>query len=300
MSANSRGAGAGAACHGSYRPAQVTDEGVVELEQWPGSDAHDPQANGRRRGASTLTTVNDLRNPHVGAPFTDDDAAIAAALEDVSVPVLLCSLVHMTGDPSWIRDGRSGACRTPPTCRAVSTTRSLPTSGDARCRPSPPTATAGASRTSCRETSLVEMMAFLAGKPLEGIMVPMFLEDMQFDGADSDAISWGDEVSDEAKAASPVVVIGCGLSGILAGIRLSQAGLPFVIVEKDEGPGGTWWENAYPGARVDVGSHHYCYAFEPSHHWTEYFCQQPELRDYFVARARQVRAPSALPLRHRR
>ena len=52
------------------------------------------------------------------------------------------------------------------------------------------------------------MMAFLAGKPLEGIMVPMFLEDMQFDGADSGAISWGDEVSDEAKAASPVVVIG--------------------------------------------------------------------------------------------
>jgi 4-hydroxyacetophenone monooxygenase len=85
------------------------------------------------------------------------------------------------------------------------------------------------------------------------------------------------------RAASLVVVIGCGLSGILAGIRLTQAGLPFVIVEKDEGPGGTWWENRYPGARVDVGSHHYCYAFEPSHHWTEYYCQQPELRDYFVS-----------------
>ena len=33
----------------------------------------------------------------------DDDRQIAAALEDVSVPALLCSLVHMTGDPSWIR-----------------------------------------------------------------------------------------------------------------------------------------------------------------------------------------------------
>ncbi len=43
------------------------------------------------------------RNPHAGVPFTDDDATIAAALEDVSVPALLCSLVHMTGDPSWIR-----------------------------------------------------------------------------------------------------------------------------------------------------------------------------------------------------
>ena len=43
------------------------------------------------------------RNPHAGEPFDDDDSIVAAALEDVSVPALLCSLVHMTGDPSWIR-----------------------------------------------------------------------------------------------------------------------------------------------------------------------------------------------------
>ncbi len=79
-----------------------------------------------------------------------------------------------------------------------------------------------------------------------------------------------------------MVVVGCGESGILAGIRLSQAGLPFTIVDKDDGPGGTWWENRYPGARVDVGSHQYCYSFEPADHWSEYYCQQPELRDYFT------------------
>ncbi len=43
------------------------------------------------------------RNPHAGRPFTDPDAAIAAALQDVSVPALLCSMVHLTGDPAWIR-----------------------------------------------------------------------------------------------------------------------------------------------------------------------------------------------------
>ena len=43
------------------------------------------------------------RNPHAGEPLTDDDATVAAAVEDVSIPALLCSLVHMTGDPSWIR-----------------------------------------------------------------------------------------------------------------------------------------------------------------------------------------------------
>ena len=44
-----------------------------------------------------------IRNPHAGQPFSDDDAAIAAALADVSIPALLCSLVHMTGDPAWVR-----------------------------------------------------------------------------------------------------------------------------------------------------------------------------------------------------
>jgi 4-hydroxyacetophenone monooxygenase len=77
------------------------------------------------------------------------------------------------------------------------------------------------------------------------------------------------------------VVIGCGQSGLLAGIRLRQAGIPFTIVEKNAGAGGTWWENTYPGARVDVGNHFYCYSFEPSDHWTEFFARQPELQAYF-------------------
>ena len=42
-------------------------------------------------------------NPHEGLPITDDDATIAAALEDVSIPTLMLSLVHMTGDASLIR-----------------------------------------------------------------------------------------------------------------------------------------------------------------------------------------------------
>ena len=76
-------------------------------------------------------------------------------------------------------------------------------------------------------------------------------------------------------------MIGCGESGLLAGIRLKEAGIPFTIVEKNAGVGGTWWENTYPGARVDVGNHFYCYSFEPTDHWTEFFAQQPELQAYF-------------------
>ncbi len=34
--------------------------------------------------------------------MTDDDAVIASALEDLSVPTLMLSLVHLTGDPRWV------------------------------------------------------------------------------------------------------------------------------------------------------------------------------------------------------
>ena len=41
-----------------------------------------------------------MRNPHAGTPFTTSDAEIADALTDVSIPTLMLSLVHMSGDPA--------------------------------------------------------------------------------------------------------------------------------------------------------------------------------------------------------
>ena len=233
-------------------------------------------------------TVGLERNPHAAAPFTDDDDAIAAALQDVSVPALLCSLVHMTGDPSWIRgelrpqlamiNDYTGAMT--PEMLEEARRRALPAViayRDGGCEPHV-----------LSQEVIEEMMAFIGAGPVDPDVIPMFLEDLHLDGGDSRAIDWGEEIPDEVKADSPVVVIGCGEAGLLAGIRLAQAGLPFTIIEKGAGPGGTWWDNRYPGARVDIGSHFYCYSFEPADHWSEYYCQQPELRDYFAG-ARQPR-----------
>jgi len=44
-----------------------------------------------------------------------------------------------------------------------------------------------------------------------------------------------------------VVVVGCGISGIAAGIKLKEAGIPFIIIEKERDVGGTWLLNTYPG-----------------------------------------------------
>ncbi len=58
-------------------------------------------APGNRLGKGRiLAAMSELdHNPHAGRPFTDDDATIAAIVEDLSVPALLCSMVHITGDP---------------------------------------------------------------------------------------------------------------------------------------------------------------------------------------------------------
>ena len=123
------------------------------------------------------------------------------------------------------------------------------------------------------------MMSWLVCEEVPEEYVDLMLEEMELDGTDARRVELHGDAA--ARTAFPVIVIGCGQSGLLAGIRLQEAGIPFTIIEKNPAVGGTWWENQYPGCRVDVGNHFYCYSFEPSDHWTEFFAQQPELQRYF-------------------
>ncbi len=221
-----------------------------------------------------------MRNPHAGQPFTTSDEDIAAALLDVSIPTLMLSLVHMSGDPELIR-GRlkpeglflnevQGYMTED--AKAEVRTLALEVIKDYRDRGCPEPEPISAEL-------LHEMMSWLVVEDVPAEYVPMLMEEMELDGTDARRIAAPADVA--AREAFPVVVIGCGQSGLLAGIRLQEAGIPFTIIEKNAGVGGTWWENSYPGARVDVGNHFYCYSFEPSDQWTEFFAQQPELQSYF-------------------
>ena len=78
-----------------------------------------------------------------------------------------------------------------------------------------------------------------------------------------------------------VCIIGAGMSGLLLARRLQQAGVPFVVYEKNADLGGTWLENRYPGCRVDVPSHLYTYTCAADGDWPEHFAQQAEVLDYF-------------------
>ena len=79
-----------------------------------------------------------------------------------------------------------------------------------------------------------------------------------------------------------IAIIGAGMSGILAAIKLHAAGYSnYAIYEKADRLGGTWRENTYPGLSCDVPAHLYTYSFEPNPAWTRTFAPGPEIQTYF-------------------
>ena len=225
-----------------------------------------------------------MRNPHAGEPFTDSDDELATALNDVSVPALLLSCVHMTDDEAVRRAILDGPLRPAGIFlnevqgfmseqdKAAARALALDVIRDYRDRGCPEPA-------AIDPGLLHRMMNWIVAGEVADEYVPMMLEEMELDGHDARDDALASDPRD--RSGFPVIVIGAGQSGLLAAIRLKQAGMPFTVLEKNAGVGGTWWENSYPGARVDVGNHFYCYSFEPADHWTEFFARQPELQAYF-------------------
>lgn len=78
-----------------------------------------------------------------------------------------------------------------------------------------------------------------------------------------------------------VAIVGAGLAGLGTGIELKKQGITnFVIFEGEDGVGGSWRTNTYPGCACDVPSHLYSYSFEPNPHWPEAFSRQDDIRRY--------------------
>jgi cation diffusion facilitator CzcD-associated flavoprotein CzcO len=89
-----------------------------------------------------------------------------------------------------------------------------------------------------------------------------------------------DEASPQAPQQVETVIIGSGLSGLLAAIRLQKRRCnDFVLLERNAELGGTWQVNSYPGAEVDVPTSLYCISFVP-YPFSKSFAPQRELLAY--------------------
>ena len=88
------------------------------------------------------------------------------------------------------------------------------------------------------------------------------------------------KAADEPPAGFKVIVVGAGMMGINAAIKLQQAGFDFTVLEAMDTVGGNWLTNTYPGAAVDTPSRIYSFSFEPNASWTQFYPRGPEFLSY--------------------
>ena len=77
------------------------------------------------------------------------------------------------------------------------------------------------------------------------------------------------------------LIVGAGFAGLCAALRLREAGrFDFEVIEAEDGVGGTWRVNRYPGAACDVPSALYSFSFEQNPDWSHTYASQAEILAY--------------------
>ena len=214
-------------------------------------------------------------------PLTADDTELARHLEDAELPALLLACAMLDGDPTFLdgapvpqrglmagpNGGYDEAQIADARARCL---QALQRYRDAGC-PAP-------ERPSSED--LRRWLAFVIEEERLDEFLPFLLDELSLDGSDTRAPKWNKaEIAPDRDF--EVAIIGAGMSGLCAAIRLQQAGIPFTIFEKSDEVGGTWHDNIYPGCRVDVSNHFYSYSFAQGFDWPFNFSTQPILLEYF-------------------
>jgi 4-hydroxyacetophenone monooxygenase len=211
---------------------------------------------------------------------SSENAELRGGLEAADPATLLLALVQLTGERQWLEAARPyirGPMNyqefMPEALRAsirgrLAEVLAERARGDGSYQPP-------------GDALLSDMMAVATGEAVPDDYIAMMREDLRSDSLQSRSLQWRKRPSPATLQAAEVVIIGAGMSGLYAAIQLQQAGIPYLILEKNEAVGGTWYENIYPGCGVDTPNHFYSYAFEPNHDWSHFFAKRDELWGYF-------------------
>ena len=127
---------------------------------------------------------------------------------------------------------------------------------------------------------LPRSLALAAGVPeVPPEDLPLWLEEVALDPY-ARGLAWRQPPPERLRDFE-VIVIGAGMGGLNAAVQLKHAGIPFTVIEKNPGVGGTWFENRYPGARVDSASRAYAHIFGVDFVFPGPFCVRDENQRYF-------------------
>ena len=189
--------------------------------------------------------------------ISPSEADLSRILASADRRTLAAVVIHLTGDVGAIKDLRDrGAIE----ALAMGV---LPAFLDGSRSPGEPS-----------DEVLRQAMNVAAGEEVPAPYAPLVREQMGFGPSPEPAPLVAPE-------GFHVAIIGGGVTGILAGIMLDRLGLSsFTILDKNPEPGGTWWQNTYPGCRVDTPSLLYSFSFDQDPGWPEHFSHQPELLAY--------------------
>jgi len=215
-----------------------------------------------------------------------DAGELAAALPAANLAVLVAAVAQLTGDlsvvdahpePRTFDHGRGPGSLADDDAQAIRSWAfaALTGVGDDGREHAPDAAT------------LHRLIEFVAGEPVGAEYVPLVEEEADFDRADRRRFEWNRRPDPNTLAGFHVGIIGAGLGGLCAAIRLEQAGIPYTVFDKNAAVGGTWFENTYPDLRVDVPNHFYSYSFRPNPDWSHFYARQHELLDYIAECAKE-------------
>ncbi len=199
-------------------------------------------------------------------------------MDAAEVHPLLCAVAHLTGDFSLLREDLA-----PDQSQLLVPGRGLVPEQEAQARtlaaralarrgpPTPPVALG--------EDQVRRLFDFLVGPSSTPPWSAFLTEELALVGTDPRAPSWNLQRAGPGRSFT-CAVIGAGISGLAVAHRLQQAGIPLTVFEKNDGVGGTWRENVYPGCRVDVPNQLYSFSFGQTDHWVGPFSAQPDLLAY--------------------
>jgi 4-hydroxyacetophenone monooxygenase len=128
--------------------------------------------------------------------------------------------------------------------------------------------------------NLRESLSLTAGTEVEASELEMWLESLAVDPW-ARGFEWAEQTRPAAAAEFSVAVVGAGMGGLNAAVHLKRAGISFTVLEKNADVGGTWYENRYPGARVDSPSRTYGHVYGASFPKPYPYCPQAVNEKYF-------------------
>ena len=209
-----------------------------------------------------------------------DEVALRKALECAEIPPMLMVYTQLTGDGSLVQE-MAPHIHGPWSYQQSISIEDRQKVADALVEALKSCANKkGASRITTSPAQMRELMGAAAGRPVPDHYLPLLVEEMQFEDEATREVHWRKDPSKLDIEGFKVVVIGAGISGIIAAIYLKKMGIPFVVYERNEGVGGTWLENRYPGCGVDTPTHFYSFSFAPKTDWSRHFAKRDEILSY--------------------